>query len=100
MLAIAVTYKARPGMREEALRAARICSEKTRCEIGNEDYTFYEGIDDEQRFFLFEHWESREALDAHLKTPHLADFRAALKDLLEGPASIRVYEVSGFKNGL
>lgn len=100
MLAIAVTYKAKTDRREEALQAARICSEKTKRENGNVDYTFYSGIDDDQTFFLFEHWESREALDAHLKSSHLAEFRAALKELLEAPAAIRVYEVSGFKTGL
>ncbi len=100
MLVIAVTYKAKPGKREEALRAARICSAKTRREAGNVDYTFYSGIDDSQTFFLFEHWETREALDSHLKAPHLAEFRAALKDLLEAPADIRIYEVSSFRNGL
>ncbi len=100
MLAIAVTYKAKPGKREIALKAARICSEKTRREAGNGDYTFYAGIDDDRTFFLFEQWESREALDAHLKAPHLAEFRAALKDLLEEPPDIRIYEVSSFKRGL
>lgn len=100
MLAIAVTYKAKPGKREEALRAARTCSAETRREAGNADYTFYAGIDDPQTFFLFEHWESRAALDAHLKSSHLAAFRAALKDLLEAPPAIRIYEVSSFKNGL
>lgn len=100
MLAIAVTYKAKSGKREEALRAARICSAKTREEPGNLDYTFYAGIDDEDSFFLFEHWESREALDKHVKSEHLAAFRAALKGLLERPSEIRIFEVSQVRNSL
>ena len=97
MLALAVTYKAKLGKREAALQAARICSEKTRQEPGSLDYTFYEGIDDEQTFFLFEQWESQEALDRHIKSEHLAAFRTSLKDLLERPSSIRVFEVSSVR---
>ncbi|HSV55791.1 MAG TPA: putative quinol monooxygenase [Magnetospirillaceae bacterium] len=100
MLVLAVAYRAKPGCRGEALRAARACSAESRRETGNMDYTFYAGIDDESAFFLFEQWESREALDAHLKTRHVAEFRAALRDLLEAPASVRVYEVSSTRNGL
>jgi len=100
MLTIAVTYKAKRGMRDAALRAARICSEKTRAESGNHDYSCYAGIDDESTFFLFEHWESRKALDSHLASEHLAAFRSALKGLLERPSEIKVFEVSAVKAGL
>ncbi len=100
MLVIAVAYKAKKGKREEALKAARICSGKTRAEPGNLDYTFYSGIDDDQSFFLFELWESREALDGHMKSGHLAVYREALKDLLEGKPEIRMYEAAGMKTGL
>lgn len=97
MLVVAVTYKAKRGMREEALRAARKCTEKTRSESGNHDYTFYSGIDDSETFFLFEKWESKAALDNHLQSKHLASFRAELSDLLERPATIRVFEASEAK---
>jgi quinol monooxygenase YgiN len=97
MIVVAVTYKMKVGKREEALRAARICSEKTRSEEGNLDYTFYTGIDDEDTFFLFERWESRNALAAHLKSGHLAAFRAALKELQERPSAIRVFEAEETK---
>ena len=43
MIVIAVTYKAKPGKREAALRAAKTCAETTRREAGNIDYTFYAG---------------------------------------------------------
>jgi len=97
MIVVAVTYKAKSGKREEALKAARICSEKTRCESGNLDYTFSSGIDDEDTFYLFEEWESREALAMHLKSEHLAAFRAALKDLMELPSDIRTFEATETK---
>jgi len=97
MVTIAVTYKAKRGMREADLRAARICSGKTRVESGNHDHAFYAGIDDESTFFLFEHWESRKAFDAHLASEHSTAFRAALADLLERPSEIRIFEVSAVK---
>ena len=94
MIVIAVTYKAKPGKREEALRAAKTCAETTRREAGNIDYTFYAGIDEPDAFFLFEQWESQKVLDMHLKSEHLASFRKALGDLTAEPPVIRIFEAS------
>ena len=98
MIVIAVTYKAKPGKREEAVGAARICAEKTRREAGNREYTFYAGIDGPEAFFLFEQWESQKALDVHLKSVHLASFRKALGDLTAEPPLIRIFEASELKS--
>ena len=38
---------------------------------------------DERRVTLYEKWTGREALEAHLKTAHMADFSAAVTDLRE-----------------
>jgi quinol monooxygenase YgiN len=97
MIVIAVTYKAKPGKREAALRAAKSCAETTRREAGNIDYTFYAGVDSPDTFFLFEQWESQKALDLHMKSEHLAAFRKVLGDLTAEPSVIRIFEASEMK---
>jgi len=97
MIVIAVSYKAKPGKRDEALKAARTCAATTRREAGNIDYSFYAGIDDPDSFFLFEQWDNQAALDTHLKSQHLAAFRAALADLTARPSVIRMFEASEIK---
>lgn len=49
-------------------------AEKTRKEDGCIRYEFYYNADEDNRMFLWEQWESREAQAVHLKTPHYADF--------------------------
>jgi quinol monooxygenase YgiN len=97
MIVIAVAYEAKPGKREEALRAAKTCAATTRLEPGNTDYTFYAGIDSPESFFLFEEWENQKALDVHLRSEHLATFRKVLSTLVAEPAVIRMYEASRIK---
>ena len=77
--------------------AAKTCAETTRREAGNIDYTFYAGVDSPDTFFLFEQWESRKALDLHMKSEHLAAFRKVLGDLTAEPSVIRIFEASEMK---
>jgi len=44
---------------------------------------------DENRVTVIEKWESLEALDAHLKTPHMLAYRKRVEDMVTG-VSLRV----------
>ena len=41
---------------------------------------------------IIEKWESLDALLAHLKAPHMATYREAVRDLVAGPSSIKVLQ--------
>ena len=43
---------------------------------------------------IYEMWESMEALIPHFKTPHMAEFQAALAGLASKSMEAKVYEVS------
>ena len=71
-----VTYKCKPGMREEFLKAIRKegLDDASRHETGNIKYDFYLAADDPDELFLFEKWHDDEAVKCHNKEPHFRRF--------------------------
>ena len=66
----------------------------THAEPGNEFYRLYES-ENSGHFFFHELWESPQALDEHMKTPHFQNFEKAVRDLLAEPLTIhKVKEIS------
>ena len=94
MIIIAGTVTVKQGLRDEAMRAASDMVEATRAEPGCRAYAFYADLQDPHTFFLFEEWESEEALQRHFATPHMAAFRAHLPGLLAAPIAIKRYAVA------
>ena len=65
----------------EALKAAIATMEThSRAEAGCLDYTFSVEVSDPNVIRITEKWESMDALAAHFKEPHMADFQAAMAD--------------------
>ncbi len=64
----------------------------TRRERGCLLYDLHQSSEDPTRFMFYETWESRPALDAHLKMPHLDAFGAQTKDHLAEPVEITCWE--------
>ena len=94
MIVVAGTVTIKPGKREEAVRVAEAMARATRTEDGCRHYRFYADLDDPHTFFVFEAWESEEALARHLQTEHMKVFRQQLPDLVAGAPTIRRYVVS------
>jgi len=63
----------------------------TRAEAGCAVYDLFQNLDDPTRFTFVEEWTDKAALDAHGQSAHITSGRAALKDLVEGPAEILLY---------
>jgi quinol monooxygenase YgiN len=55
---------------DDAVAAFRAMASATRQEPGNLAYDIFRGIDDEQEFYIVEHWASAAALSAHEQTDH------------------------------
>lgn len=63
----------------DALKAAIATMETcSRAESGCLDYTFSVELSDPNVIRITEKWETMEALAAHFKEPHMADFQAAM----------------------
>ena len=72
MIVLNVTYRCRPGMRDEFL--GRIYAEgidvSSRAEDGNIKYDYYFPENDADGLLLVEKWRDEGALSAHALTPH------------------------------
>jgi quinol monooxygenase YgiN len=93
MIVIAGHVAVRPERRNDAVSAALAMAEATRRENGCISYRFSSDLADPNTIFIFEEWESEEALERHFQTEHMRGFRAALPQLLAGPPTIKRYVV-------
>jgi quinol monooxygenase YgiN len=62
----------------------------TRKEAGCLRYDLYLDLDSAAKFTFIEEWESREALDKHGQSDHIAKGRAKFPELLSQPAWVQV----------
>lgn len=94
MLIISGSVRIKEGAGARAAEAARGMAAATRAEPGCLAYRFSSDLGDPSLVYIYEEWESAEALARHFGTPHMAAFRAALPALVAGPATIVRYEVA------
>jgi quinol monooxygenase YgiN len=83
LLTVIAYMRAAPGKRDELRAALEALIGPTRQEKGYVNYDLHQSIEDPDRFFFYENWESAEDLDAHLAAPHLVEFAARIPDLLD-----------------
>ena len=96
MIIIAGTASLRPDQHAAAVAAMHKMAAASQADKGCEDYRFAISVDDPEGVDVFECWTDQAALDAHLATPHTAEFIAALGELsVEGTLRLTRYEVSG-----
>ena len=86
------SFKAQPGKEAEALEAFKALVEPTHGEEGCILYALHQGNDDPARMAFVERWESRELLDAHLKSAHVAKALERAEELFGDSADIVVYD--------
>jgi quinol monooxygenase YgiN len=85
-------FVAREG-RENQLRALlQGMLAPTRAESGCELYDLYES-DSPGRFYLNETWESRDALDRHLATPHFQRLKQVGGELVKEPFEVNIVKI-------
>ena len=94
MLVIAGHIRLDPAQRERAEKAALEVMEATRKEAGCLEYNFSADLQEPGRFWLFEQWESQEALEAHFATPHLARFQKEMGSFGVTELAIQKYQIS------
>jgi len=77
LIYVIATLTTKPGAAPRLLDAARTCIAATRAEAGCLGYDLHASISDPDVLVFVEKWETREALTAHSKQPHLAAWREA-----------------------
>jgi quinol monooxygenase YgiN len=82
MIYVIAELSIKAGSAEKAAAAARHAVAATVKEDGCITYDMHLSVSDPTRLVVVERWESREALNAHLQTPHLKAWRAAGADFV------------------
>lgn len=94
MLIIAGEIEIDPANHDAAVAAATRVQEATRQEAGCHAYVFSADLAQRGRFRIFEEWESAEAIAAHVRAPHMAEFQKAIGGLGVKRVDLARYEVS------
>jgi quinol monooxygenase YgiN len=84
-------FKANPGKEQEGLEAFQALVEP-HAEQGCILYALHQGVDDPARLTFIERWASREDLDKHLESEHVAAVLARVEELFGDSADITVFE--------
>ncbi len=92
MIIVMAAQTVKAGKKQDVLAIAQPLMAATRKEAGCISYTLFDDPGDPHRMLFVEEWTSKEALKQHLATPHIAEWRAKVKDLLAAPNAIKVYE--------
>lgn len=94
MIVIRATLPIDPDRMDEAADLARDLAAASRDEDGVVDYQVAEDLESAGDLRIFEVYEDEAAFAAHGETDHLAEFQAALPDLLAGAPELMRYDVS------
>ena len=94
-LTVVATIVAKPGREAETEGVLLALVAPTLLDKGYIRYDLHRDLEDPRSFLFYETWESREALDAHLETPHLAAFKARIPELVD-KLEIRLLEKISF----
>lgn len=93
MLVIAGTFAFDPSEQDGLAEAIGVITAATRAEAGCVDYRFAIDAIETGRLHVFEHWESDAAWQAHMTTPHVAAFSAAIAGVIKD-AAVNRYDVT------
>ena len=94
MIIVAGTLRV-PEDKIEALRPTAVATlAATRKEAGCLLYSYAFDVEDPGLVRIFERWESRAHLDAHLKQPHMVPWRAKLAEVGASDRDLKAYEAN------
>ncbi len=96
MILVIATITATAGKRDELIEVAKKCVVETRKEDGCRQYDLMASTENDVDIAFFERWDSREALDQHMRTPHMAAFvkEKAEKNLQVGDLGVAIYDIA------
>jgi len=94
MIIVLVEIGLEAGSAERARDAIRTMEEATHKEEGCLTYAFSVDLTDNRRMRVTECWRSLDDVAAHMKTPHMAAFGAAIAEIKPTSVTIKAYEVA------
>ena len=95
MIIVAGTIRIPEDKFDSMLDVAQATVSATRKEAGCIVYSFAFDVEDRGLVRVYEEWESRAHLDAHLKQPQMGPWRSAMAAAGASERNIKIYETSG-----
>lgn len=90
---VIATLIAREGKADQLASLLHSLIKPTHEERGCKRYELWQNEANSNEFSFVEEWETPEALDAHLETPHLKDALGKFPDLIAGELDLRKYRL-------
>jgi quinol monooxygenase YgiN len=94
VIIVIARFRPRPERREELVALLQEVQEASRADDGCLNYGYYSEVTDSLSFIAVEEWHDQEALDAHLRQPHVARLVSGLPELGEGRPEVQVHDVA------
>jgi len=94
MIIVIARFRPRPDRREKLVTLLTDVQAASRADDGCLNYGYYSEVVDGLSFIAVEEWRDQAALEAHLRTPHVARLVAALPELGDGRPDIQVHQVA------
>lgn len=94
MIIVVVEVKVDSGAATKAKDAIAKMETATRAETGCETYAFSLDISDDTTIRVIERWRSVEDIQAHMASPHMAEFNQAMAAIGPKGLDVKAYEVA------
>jgi quinol monooxygenase YgiN len=94
MIVLRASAPIKPEARERWLELIATVTPPSRAEDACQSYVLYEAVETPNTFIFVEEWADLAGLYAHFHTPHFTEFMAGMGDVLAGPPTGSVGEVS------
>ena len=92
---MAVIFEVKSGSEKAFEEAFKPCLVGTRKEPGCLAYYLNHDVDDPKTYIVFERFKSVAALEAHAKTPHVAELLKKIGPLIDGEPKVKVLGIVG-----
>jgi quinol monooxygenase YgiN len=94
MIVVGGRVRADPEKRAELIEIGERVAVASRQESGCINYALHQDTEDENAFVFVEEWESETALREHFATPHIAQFMAAIPQVILAEPDVQFHTVA------
>ena len=92
MIVLATTIKVKDGKGKEFERAYKVFQPKAIKDPGTLAYILHHSPNDNTKYFIFEKFESEEALKYHVSSPHFKTYSQVADPLFVGKPVVEFYQ--------
>lgn len=98
MIVVVGRVRTDDAKRADLIRIGTTVADASRAEEGCLAYRVHEAVDVPNEFVFVEEWRDDAALQAHFKTPHIAEFMTAIREAIVGPPDVKFHEIASSRD--